>query len=192
MVLLLAALALFLQSEPRQPVIVTIGDSMTAGYGVAPEWTYPAQLEKEVNRRGYPYRVLNQGVTASTSTQVRSRLTRALATGPHIVIIQFGGNDASQGIPQSISRDNLRMIVDRFKPGGARLFFAGGRFPYMDNLAKELNIPVIPFLEGVSGHRDLLLDDGIHPNAEGYAVVVENILKTLEPAMKEMSKEKKN
>jgi acyl-CoA thioesterase-1 len=185
MPLLIAILTLMLQANARQPVIVAIGDSMTAGYGVAPELSYPAQLEKALNRRGYPFRVLNQGVTASTSTQILGRLTRALAANPDIVIIQLGGNDISQGIPQNVSRENLRTIINRFKPGGARLFLAGGRFPYLDDLARELNVPVIPFFQGVAGQRDLLIEDGVHPSGEGYAVIVENILKVLEPVVRD-------
>jgi acyl-CoA thioesterase-1 len=185
MPLLIAVLALLLQGGARQPVIVAIGDSMTAGYGVAPELSYPAQLEKELNRRGYPFRVVNQGVTASTSTQILGRLTRALAVNPDIVIVQFGGNDISQGIPQNVSRENLRTIVNRFKPGGARIFLAGGRFPHIDDLAKELNVPVIPFLQGVAGQRDLLIDDGVHPSGDGYTVIVGNILRVLEPLIQD-------
>jgi acyl-CoA thioesterase-1 len=186
MPLLLALLTLLLQTGARQPVIVAIGDSMTAGYGVAPELSYPAQLEKELTRRGYPHRVVNQGVTASTSTQVLSRLTRALAAQPHIVIIQLGGNDISQGIPRSVTRQNLQTIVSRFKPGGARLLLAGGRFSYLDDLATELRIPVVPFLSGVAGNPELLQADGVHPTGEGYTVVVENILKVLEPVLEDM------
>ncbi len=183
MALLLLAIALALQADARQPTLVAIGDSMTAGYGVAPELSYPAQLEKRLKMLGYPYHVVNQGVTASTSTQALGRLGRALGANPDIVILQLGGNDASQGIPQNGSRENIRTIVNRLKPGGARVFFAGGRFAYLDDLAKELHIPVIAFLDGVAGQRGLLLDDGVHPNGDGYAVVVENILKVLEPAL---------
>ena len=90
-------LAIALQAAPRTPVILAIGDSMTAGYGVAAELSYPAQLEKELNTRGFDYRVVNQGVTGSTTVQALGRLNRALMIQPDIVIIQFGGNDASQG-----------------------------------------------------------------------------------------------
>jgi acyl-CoA thioesterase-1 len=107
-----------------------------------------------------------------------------LAAQPHIVIIQLGGNDVSQGIPQSVSRENVRTMIQYFKPGGALVLFAGGRFSYLDDLARELNVPVIPFLDGVAGHRDLLQADGVHPTAEGYTVVVSNILKVLEPLLK--------
>src|SRR5262249_8156472 len=125
-------------------------------------------------------RVVNQGVTGSTTTQALGRLTRALALQPDIVIIQLGGNDVSQGIPREVSRENIRTIIQQFKPGGARIFFAGGRFTYLDPLAKERNVPVISFLGGVQGHPELLISDGVHPNADGYAIVVQNILKTLD------------
>jgi len=181
MIRIITLLTLLLQTTGHRPVILAIGDSMTAGYGVAHEASYPAQLENELRKRGYDYVVVNQGVTGSTTTQALSRLTRALSAQPEIVIIQLGGNDVSQGIPRNVSRENLRKMIERFKPGGARVFFAGGRFPYLDELAKELNVPVIPLLEGVQGHRELLIADGIHPNGEGYAIVVHNILAVVEP-----------
>ena len=185
----IALLILALQSNGQAPIILAIGDSMTAGYGVAPEFSYPAQLEKELKNRGYHYRVVNQGVTGSTTTQALSRLNRALAVQPEIVIIQLGGNDASQGIPRTVSKENLRIMIERFKPGGARIFFAGGRFPYLDELARELHIPVIPFLEGVrEQHQELLLADGAHPTREGYTIAVHNILQILEPFIQDASR----
>jgi acyl-CoA thioesterase-1 len=187
MVLIISLLTLVFQSSRDLPVILAIGDSITAGYGVAPELSYPAQLETELNKRGYEYRVVNQGVTASTTTQALGRLGRALALQPHIVIIQLGGNDASQGIPRDVSRENLRIMIQRFKPGGARIFFAGGRFPYLDEVAREQNVQIIPLLDGVAGHRELLLADGVHPTGEGYAVAVLNVVKALEPFLRSSS-----
>jgi len=165
-------------------LILAIGDSMTAGYGVPADASYPAQLESELRRRGYDYRVVNYGVSGSTTTQALSRMTKALALQPDIVIIQLGGNDSSQGLSQKVSRENLRLMIQRFKPGGARIFFAGGRFPHLDEIAKELDVPVISFLDGVRGNRDLLLDDGAHPNPEGYLIVVQNVLRALQPILR--------
>jgi acyl-CoA thioesterase I len=186
MIRLIALLTLALQTAvPQQPHILALGDSMTAGYGVAPEDSYPAQLELELKRRGFDYRVANQGVTGSTTTQAMGRMTRALAVQAEIVIIQLGGNDAAQGIPRNVSRENLRLMIQRFKPGGAHVFFAGGRLPYLDEVAKELNVPVIPFLDGVREHQELLLPDGAHPTREGYAIVVQNVLKSIGPLLRE-------
>ena len=182
MTLLLTLLAL-LTSQDGRPVILAVGDSMTAGFGVAAEESYPAQLERELIRRGFNYRVVNQGVTGSTTAQALGNFTRGLALSPAIVIIQLGGNDVAAGIRPQVSRENIRMMIKRLKPGHARIFLAGGRFPYLDELAKTEGVIVIPFLEGVQGHPDLLISDGHHPNDEGYAVVVRNILKVLEPAL---------
>lgn len=181
--LLALACSALVSAQARQRVILAIGDSMTAGYGVDAESSYPAQMEKELKSRGYEFRVVNHGVTGSTTTQAMSRLIRGLALQPEIVIIQLGGNDAAQGIPRDVSRQNLRTMIQRFKPGGAKIFFAGGRFPHLDEVATELNVPVIPFLDGVRGNRELLLADGAHPTGEGYVIVVRNILKALEPLL---------
>jgi acyl-CoA thioesterase-1 len=181
--LILTLLALLLPQQAERPVILAVGDSMTAGYGVASDESYPAQLEKELMRRGFNYRVVNQGVTGSTTAQARSNFTRGLALSPAIVIIQLGGNDVSAGILPAVSRENIRLMINRLKPGRARVFLAGGRFPFLDELAKAEGVTLIPFLDGVQGHPDLLISDGRHPNGEGYAVIVRNILKVLEPVL---------
>ena len=181
LIAILLALAIQISAPPT---IVAIGDSMTAGYGVQRDSSYPAQLQKELGKRGYGYRVVNQGVTGSTSLQAFSRLNRALAAQPEIVIIQLGGNDAAQGISREVSRETLRKMITRFKSGGARIYFAGGRFPHLDEMAREESIPVIPFLDGVVGHYELLLTDGVHPNSDGYAIVVRNILNIIGPDLR--------
>lgn len=180
---LLFALLAFLIPQSQRPVILAVGDSMTAGYGVEAGQSYPAQLEKELIARGFNYRVANQGVTGSTSTQALSNFTRGLALSPAIVIIQLGGNDLAAGIPRDVSRENIRTMIKRLKPGHARVFLAGGRFPYLDEVAKSEGATVIPFLEGVEGHANLLISDGHHPNGEGYAIVVRNILRVIQPAL---------
>jgi len=180
--MLLTLLALLASQEVR-PVILAVGDSMTAGFGVEAEQSYPAQLERELMRRGFNYRVVNQGVTGSTTAQALSNFTRGLALSPAIVIIQLGGNDAAAGIKPEVSRENIHRMIKQLKPGHARVFLAGGRFPYLDELAKSEGVTVIPFLDGVAGHPDLLISDGHHPNREGYAIVVRNVLKVLESAL---------
>src|SRR5262245_46594188 len=112
MLLLSLLLPLVLQIN-SEPTILAIGDSMTAGYGVQPDSTYPAQLQRELTKRGFSYRVINQGVTSSTTLQAFSRLNRALAVQPEVVIVQLGGNDAAQGISRDVSRQTLRTIVTR-------------------------------------------------------------------------------
>jgi acyl-CoA thioesterase I len=181
-ILFLALLALMAPQGERR-VILAVGDSMTAGYGVPAEQSYPAQLERELARRGLNYRVANQGVTGRTTGQALGDFTRGLVLSPEIVIIQLGGNDAAAGIRPEVSRENIRRMIQRLKPGHARVFLAGGRFPYLDELAQSEGATLIPFLEGVEGRPDLLIDDRRHPNAEGYTVVVRNILRVIEPVL---------
>src|SRR5262249_1013553 len=139
----------------------------------------------ELTKRGYDYRVINQGVTGATTVQAFSRLNRALAAQPEIVIIQLGGNDAAQAIPRDVTRGTLRNMIVRFKSGGRRIYFEGGRFAYLEEVAIEEKVPIIPFLEGVAGHRELLITDGIHPNRDGYSVVVRNILAVIDPYLRD-------
>ena len=183
MTLVLTLLA-FLLAQAEKPVILAVGDSMTAGFGIDPAQSYPAQLERELARLGFNYRVVNYGVTASSSIQILSSLNRGLILSPEIVIIQSGGNDRSAGISEEVSRETLRRMIARLKPGHSRVFFAGGRFRFLDETARAEGIPVISFLENVEGHPELLISDGRHPNAAGYAVVVQNVLKVLEPNLR--------
>jgi acyl-CoA thioesterase-1 len=183
--LILALLASLLQSDPNAPrVILAFGDSMTAGYGVAADLSYPAQLEKALRQAGHNVSVVNQGVTASTTVQAMNRMTRALMAQPSIVIIQLGGNDAGQGIPREVTTRNLRTMIQRFQGFGVKVIFAGGRFPYLDQLAGEAGVPVVPFLEGLGRNPELFIEDGIHPNGDGYAKVVANIRKAVEPMLR--------
>src|SRR5262245_37791512 len=103
------------QVPDSRPVILAFGDSITAGFGVAADQSYPAQLQKELDAKGYAYHVVNQGVSLSTTAAAIGRLTRALSTQPHVVILQFGGNDPGAGISPAATRENLRTMIARFK-----------------------------------------------------------------------------
>jgi acyl-CoA thioesterase-1 len=179
---------LFSQSESR-PVVLAFGDSITAGFGVSAESSYPSQLQRELDKRGYAYRVVNQGVSGATTVEGLGRLQRALALQPEIVIIELGGNDVEYRIPANVTRENLRKMIQRFRAGGTTVFLAGrgGETGTLQaELAKEEHVGFIgAFLEGVAGHRELLLNDGRHPTGDGYAIVVQNVLKTIEPVIQE-------
>ena len=172
-----------------RPVILAFGDSLTAGFGVPPELSYPSQLQKELDERGYAYRVVNQGVSGSTTVEALGRLQRALAQQPEIVVLQLGGNDAEYRIPQEVTKGNLRKMIQRFQAGGTRVLLAGrsaDATSMLGQLAKEMNLQSIPtFLDGVAGHPELMLADGRHPTADGYAIVVQNVLKFIEPIIRE-------
>jgi len=175
-----------LQAEPERPVILAVGESTTAGFGVARELSYPAQLQKALDERGFRYRVVNQGVSGSTTGAALTRLTRGMGLLPKIVIIALGGNDGGGRVPIATTRANLGKLISMYKRVGAEVFVADRRLPgggdFVAELAREHHAVLMPpLLTGVSGHPELLLSDGSHPNAEGYTIIVGNLLQILEP-----------
>jgi len=187
------------QSDADRPVILAVGESTTAGYGVDRDLSYPSQLQQRLDERGYHYRVVNHGVSGSTTAGALTRLDRGLLLKPRIVIIALGGNDAAAHMPIDITRANLGKLISMFKRVGAEVFVANRSLQNLQGggqdsgsifaaLATEYHAVLMPpLLSGVSGHSDLLIADGSHPNAEGYTIVVRNLLEVLEPYLKKDS-----
>jgi acyl-CoA thioesterase I len=184
-------------SRDSRPVIVAFGDSLTAGPGVDPDKNYPAMLQKQLDAERYSYRVVNAGVSGDTSDQGLNRIQSILDLHPTIAIVELGANDGLRGLPAEVTRRNLSTIVQRLQAAGAKVVLAGMQVPpnygpvytsdfrnIFKDIAKEYRIPLIPFfLDGVGGNPALNQDDGIHPTASGYEVVVENVWKDLKPLL---------
>jgi acyl-CoA thioesterase-1 len=146
---------------------------------------------------GYSYRVVNAGVSGDTTASGMRRLDWAIKAKPDIVILELGANDGLRGIPLSEVRSNLNQIIRELKTEGIQVILAGMKLPpnygplyttgftnLYSQLAKEYDIPLIPFfLEGVATRPELNQDDGIHPTAEGYRCVVDNVLPVLLPLL---------
>ena len=178
---------------PGRPVILAVGESTTAGYGVDRELSYPGQLQQKLDERGYHYRVVNHGVSGSTTQAALARLDRGLALKPSIVIIALGGNDAGSRLPIETTRANLGKLISMFRRVGAEVFVTNRNLPgggpdtgsIFAELAREYHAVLLPPLtSGVAGHPDLLIEDGSHPNAEGYTIIVRNLLAVIEPYLK--------
>ena len=182
------------------PRIVAFGDSLTAGLGVSPEDAYPSQLARWLRAKGFPYEVINAGVSGDTTAGGLRRVDWILKTRPKLVIVELGANDGLRGQPLEETFNNLNGIIERLKGQGVIVVLAGMHLPlnYGDvytqefsdvfvRLAHDHNISYIPFfLEGVATKRHLNQGDRLQPTAEGYAVVVKNVWKTLEPVLKEI------
>jgi acyl-CoA thioesterase-1 len=178
------------------PIILAFGDSLTFGSGVDRELSYPSQLQDELNRLGYAYRVVNSGVSGDTTSGGVARLNMALELQPEIVILELGGNDGLRGIPVEVARDNLRTMIAAFNEIGSRVILAGMTLPlnygpdyirdfeaiYVE-LAEDFDVVRIPFfLEGlVEEYERYMQSDGIHPTGEGYTIVVATVVNTIEP-----------
>lgn len=170
--------------------IVAVGDSLTAGYGLAEEDAYPAQLARKLTAAGLPCRVINAGISGETSSGVVSRIQWVIdSLEPDIVILATGANDGLRGIDPALTRENLRRTIRVLKDNGIIVVLAGmqmvrnmGRqytaafaeiFP---QVAAAEAVALIPFfLEGVAGEPHLNQADGIHPTAAGYAMVAETV-----------------
>jgi len=182
----------------EERVIVAFGDSLTAGLGVDAGRTYPALLGERLKREGYDYRVINAGVSGDTTAGGLRRVDWALRLKPEIVILELGVNDALRGQKLTAVRANLDQLVSRFQAAGARVLVAGMRLPpnYGDRYAEDFhrlygdvararNAPLMPFfLDGVGAVAHLNQADGIHPTAEGYAIVVDRLWPHLVPLLR--------
>jgi len=182
----------------EERVIVAFGDSLTAGLGVDAGRTYPALLGERLKREGYDYRVINAGVSGDTTAGGLRRVDWALRLKPEIVILELGVNDALRGQKLTAVRANLDQLVSRFQAAGARVLVAGMRLPpnYGDRYAEDFhrlygdvararNAPLMPFfLDGVGAVAHLNQADGIHPTAEGYAIVVDRLWPYLVPLLR--------
>ena len=176
-------------SAGEERVVLAFGDSLTSGLGVPADQTYPAQLAGRLKREGYDYRVVNAGVSGDTTAGGLRRVDWALRLQPEVVIVELGVNDALRGQPLASVRANLEQIVARFQASGAGVLIAGMRLPpnYGDpyaerfyrlygEVARARNAPLMPFfLDGVGAIPRLNQADGIHPTAEGYAIVVDRL-----------------
>ncbi len=174
--------------------LVVLGDSLSAGFQLEPGTGFPEQLQKALDEKGYSVEVVNAGVSGDTSSGGLSRLDWSVDGGTDAVIVELGANDALRGIPPELTRNNIEEITRRLRERGVEVLLAGMLSPrnlgseyaeafdpiYAD-VAKTHQVLLYPFfLEGVALNPELNLSDGMHPNAEGVAVIVENILPKVE------------
>jgi acyl-CoA thioesterase I len=181
-------------------IIICFGNSLTAGYGVAMNEAYPALLQKRIDSLGLKYKVLNAGLSGETTSGGISRVEWVLRQKPDIFILELGANDGLRGINVKVTKENLQKIIDKVKDKfpDTRIILAGMRIPtsmgniynkefqkIFPDLAEKNNIPLIPFLlDGVGGESKLNQGDGLHPTAEGYKIVTENVWKVLKDQLK--------
>lgn len=179
--------------------IVALGDSLTAGLGLAPDQAYPALLQRRLNDAGLDYDVINAGVSGDTSAGGLQRLDWALEGNVKILIVALGGNDALRGLPVESLKANLSQIIERAQARHIRVILAGMEAPpnygrdyivsfhkVYPTLAEQYKVAFVPFLlQNVAGLADLNQADGIHPTAAGARVVADNVWTVLKPLAEE-------
>lgn len=178
-----------------EPVrIVGFGDSLMAGYQLAPGESFPEQLQKALAARGHEVTVANAGVSGDTTSGGLSRLDWSVPDDTDLVILELGANDMLRGLSPSATEKNLETMITRLKERGIGILLVGmyaapnlgpdyeeafnAIYP---GLAQKHDLPLVPFfLEGVAGNAAMQLGDRMHPNARGVALMVENVLPAVE------------
>lgn len=184
-----------------QTIIIALGDSLTEGFGVSKEEAYPYLLEKEMLSKGHEVKVVNAGVSGSTSASAASRLKWYIRSQPDIIIIALGGNDGLRGLSVAHMKKNLSKAIELAQSEKIQILLSGMQIPinygteYTDSfrevfheLAELYKLPMIPFLlKDVGGIPSLNQPDGIHPNPEGHQIIAGTVLKHLEPLLPEIN-----
>ena len=183
---------IFAQQGPAR--IVTLGDSLSAGYLLPQKNAFPTVLERVLRERGHKVEVSNAGVSGDTASGGLERLDWAVGDGADLVIVELGANDMLRGVDPAITKKALATILTRLRdkkipalltgmvaaPGMGRDYEVKFNAIYGE-LAREFGVALYPFfLEGVAGNPGLLLSDGLHPNAQGVEAIVRNILPSVE------------
>lgn len=182
--------------ETHDPVkkIVVLGDSIADGFGVDKDKSYPALLEIMLKKKGHSVKVVNAGISGSTTASALSRLKWQLREKPYLLIIELGGNDGLRGIAVTASKKNLGEAIKLARENGVRVLITGMKLPanygeqyrrefetMFSQLAQEHKVPIMPFLlQDVGGKSQYNLPDGIHPNEQGHQKIAENLLPFVE------------
>ncbi|RUP08417.1 MAG: arylesterase [Hyphomicrobium sp.] len=180
--------------QTRPTTILAFGDSLTAGYGLKTNESFPAQLQMALEAKGHKVNVVNAGVSGDTTSDGLARLDWALDPKPDAVIMELGANDALRGIDPKVPRANLDSMLAALKAKGLPVLLTGMKAPnnwgadYAKNfdaiypdLASKYGVPLYPFfLDGVALDRSFTQPDGLHPTAAGVAEIVKRILPVVE------------
>jgi acyl-CoA thioesterase-1 len=191
-----------------EPVIICLGDSLTEGYGVAKDAAYPALLEKDLKKSGWPaVQVINAGISGSTTASGLGRLRWQLKAfekylsekRPLVLILALGANDGLRGLDLDQTKSNLQSIIDLARKHKIKVLLAGMQIPpnygadyakkfkhIFTDLSKNPDVTLLPFLlEGVAANPQLNQADGIHPNEKGHKIIAATVRQYLEPLLKQ-------
>lgn len=198
----LVSIAIFVAAIPASsaplPILVCFGDSITAGYGVAPGKAYPDVLQRILDGDGYHYKVVNQGASGATTKDAVASLPIVLKLHPAVVIVEFGGNDGLRGLPLTDTRHNLELVITSLQNAHAKVLLAGITLPpnygpdyihafdvIFRELAAQHHTALVPMIYKNLVHAPgTIQPDGIHPTAKGAAMVADTIWPELRPLLR--------
>ena len=188
-------------TSDARPKVVVLGDSLTAGLGLVETQSFPGLLQQKVDALGFDFEVVNAGVSGDTSAGGLRRLDWALQEDVRVLVVALGANDGLRGLSVGEMKQNLGQIIEKGREKGAVVILAGMEAPpnygqeyatafrqaYRD-LARQYKVQFIPFLlDKVAGQPALNQADGIHPNAQGAAIVADTVWAVLEPILNQIA-----
>ena len=199
--LLRAALAclLLVNGSAWAGTVLVWGDSLSAGYGLRPQQSWPALLGERIGSARLPHKVVNASISGETTAGGLARLPAALETHkPTVVVIELGANDGLRGLPVKAMAANLQAMVDASRKAGAQVLLVGMRMPpnygpeyntrfeaAFRDLANANRLRLVPFMmEGFADQRHYFQGDGIHPVAEAQPLILDTIWRELKPLLR--------
>ncbi len=192
--LLLLILPLLLTpATAAAPVILILGDSLSAAYGLPPQAGWPTLLQQRLQRQGWPQRIVNASQSGETSDGGRLRLPGLLQRHrPTLLILALGANDGLRGLPLSHLRANLEAMIEQARRHGAEVILMAPRLPpnygpYADDfhrlyhdLGRQYSVPVVDFLAAFGAWREYFQADGLHPTAEAQPLILDALWPVLQ------------
>ena len=186
------------KSNPSQALLVCFGDSITAGYGLQTGESYPDALQRDLDSRGFHYKVVNRGTSGATTKDAVSDLRSILALHPNVVLVEFGGNDGLRGLPLSQTRQNLDQVLTTLESANIKVLLAGITLPpnygadyihafeqvFRDLATKDHTAYVPMIYKDLVGLQGTIQPDGIHPTAKGSEIIARTLLPVLTPLLK--------
>jgi acyl-CoA thioesterase-1 len=191
------------ETPPRagRASVVFLGDSLTAGYGVGADASFPAVIQAWWTSHGIPYMAINEGVSGDTTAGVLARLAESRSGAAELTILEIGANDAFRGVPVATIASNMKLIIEQIRSSGSRvalasMYFGSSFLPEGNGYGRKFNalyaevgraenVPVLPpLLRSLFTRADLWQSDRLHPTAEGHALVARDLLGDLNPAWK--------
>ncbi len=180
------------------PTVICYGDSITAGYGLQPSQSWPSALQRDLDQRGYKYKVENRGTSGATTKDAVANLSSVVQAHPSVVVVEFGGNDGLRGLPPDQTRKNLDTVLTTLGAARIKVLLAGITLPpnygpdYIQSfnkvfadLAAKHHVTFIPMI-----YKDLInvpgtiQQDGIHPTAKGSEIIARTVLPKLTPLLR--------
>jgi acyl-CoA thioesterase-1 len=183
---------------PGKPVIVVLGDSISAEYGLPRDTGWVALMRRRLADERIDYSVANASISGDTTSGGRARLPALMERlKPSILIVELGANDALRGVPLTTTEDNLRTIIGAAQRAHAKVVLVGMYVPpnygpdytqkfhgLYGTLSKQLNVPLVPFLlAGIENNPDMFQADQIHPTQQAQPVLLNNVWPALKPLL---------